>query len=335
MTALQRPLRLVGILAVLLVLAAPLGGHETRSAYLEITEDGEGFLNIVWRCPKRGDDAVPLALRFPKAWRQISPTRQHVLEDAVVESWIVDRGEQGIGGQRVAIEGLARNRTDVLVRVRLADGTRLVRVLGPNRPSFVVGTSASAFEVGREYTVLGIEHILFGIDHLLFVLGLVLIVRGGWLVVKTITSFTIAHSITLALATLGYTAVPGPPVEAVIALSILLLAREICMKERGRASITVRSPWVVAFVFGLLHGFGFAGALADIGLPQGDIPLALLCFNIGVEVGQLLFVAAVCTLAWGLSRLRFRWPAWSRPLPAYGIGCVTAFWFLERVSSFW
>ena len=193
----------------------------------------------------------------------------------------------------------------------------------------------STIQVSRQYLVLGIEHILGGIDHLLFVLGLLLIVRGFGLLLKTITAFTVAHSIILAMAALGFVNVPQAPVEAVIALSILFLATELTKQQKGNPGMTARYPWVVALSFGLLHGFGFAGALSEVGLPQTDIPFALLFFNVGVEVGQLMFVAAALCVIWILKRLPWGWPTWSLRVPAYTIGSLAAFWFIQRTLSFW
>lgn len=193
--------------------------------------------------------------------------------------------------------------------------------------------SGSWLDAARRYTALGIEHILLGIDHLLFVLGLLLLVRGGWMLVKTITAFTLAHSITLGLATLGFVQVPSRPVEAAIALSIVFVAVEVVHARQGRLGLAARHPWVVAFAFGLLHGFGFAGALAEIGLPPGEIPVALLFFNVGVEFGQLLFVGLVLGVKLALDRLRIAWPAWAEALPAYAIGTVAAYWFIERAGA--
>jgi hypothetical protein len=194
-------------------------------------------------------------------------------------------------------------------------------------------SSGSVADAARRYLLLGVEHILLGIDHLLFVLGLLLIVRGPWMLVKTVTAFTVAHSLTLALATLGLVEVASRPVEAAIALSIVFLAVEILRARQGRIGVTHRSPWLIAFAFGLLHGLGFAGALAEIGLPAGEIPLALLFFNLGVEIGQLLFVAAVLSVRWAARRLEVAWPAWVEPLPAYAIGSLASFWLIERVSA--
>lgn len=193
--------------------------------------------------------------------------------------------------------------------------------------------SGSWLSAAKRYTALGIEHILLGFDHLMFVLALLLIVRGPWMLVKTITAFTIAHSITLGLATLGFINMPSRPVEAAIALSIMFLCVEIIHARQGRMGLTFRYPWLVAFAFGLLHGLGFAGALSDIGLPQSEIPIALLFFNIGVETGQLIFVAAVLLLAWILRGLKLENRDWVRVVPTYLIGTLASYWFLERVSS--
>ena len=206
----------------------------------------------------------------------------------------------------------------------------------PAEPQFVVKGSTSAAAVAWSYLVLGVEHILGGIDHLLFVLALLLIVRGGKRIFVTITAFTLAHSITLVAATLGWVHVPGPPVEAMIALSIVFVAAEIVRGLRGKPGLTARAPWVVAFSFGLLHGFGFAGALAEVGLPQKAIPIALLTFNVGVELGQLIFVAAVLLVALVAgSACRCRGARGCRTLVPYAIGAVAMFWVVERVAAFW
>ena len=193
--------------------------------------------------------------------------------------------------------------------------------------------SGSWIDAVQRYTALGIEHILLGIDHLLFVLALLLIVRGPWMLVKTVTAFTVAHSITLALATLGFIHVPSRPVEAVIALSIVFLCVEIVHARQGRSGLAIRYPWVVAFAFGLLHGLGFAGALAEIGLPLSEIPIALLFFNIGVEIGQLMFVAAMLVVAWGLRHLQPKSWGWASAAPAYIIGTIATYWSIERAVA--
>ena len=249
----------------------------------------------------------------------------------------------GLAGLPIAIDGLSATVTDVLVRVQDLAGTTYTDRLTPTRTSFVVKAGAGPGEVALTYLGLGVEHILFGVDHLLFVLALVILVRGWRRVAITVTAFTIAHSITLAAATLGFVHVPGPPVEATIALSILLVAAEIVNARRGRPSLTARWPWLVAFAFGLLHGFGFAGALSEVGLPQHAIPLALLFFNLGVEVGQLAFVALVMAVAWLLPRAVARVAQVDRDwmlaradvAAAYGIGTLATYWLIERTVGFW
>jgi len=235
----------------------------------------------------------------------------------------------------VRIEGLPGSINDVLARVERDDGgTQLARLL-PERPSFVVDPPKHASGVVRTYLVLGIHHILTGFDHLLFVLALVLIVPAFRRLLWTITAFTLAHSLTLAAATLGLVHVSQAPVEAVIALSIVFVAAEIVHGLQGRAGLTARAPWVIAFSFGLLHGFGFAGALAEVGLPPRAIPLALFFFNVGVEIGQLLFVGVVLAALALLHRAHWtRRRPWAEGVPAYMIGSVAMFWVFERIAAF-
>jgi hypothetical protein len=230
-------------------------------------------------------------------------------------------------------------RQGVMLTARWQDGTTARRFFAAGRAGIEVPLAAlaagsgSPAEAARRYLALGVEHILLGTDHLLFVLGLLLIVRGPWRLIKTITAFTLAHSLTLGLATFEVLTLPPAPVDALIALSIVFLAVEILRARQGRTGLTHRLPWLVAFVFGLLHGLGFAGALAAVGLPAREIPTALLFFNLGVEVGQLLFVALVLNLRWALARLPLPRPAWAGPLPAYAIGTLATFWFLQRLTA--
>jgi hydrogenase/urease accessory protein HupE len=235
-----------------------------------------------------------------------------------------------MGGGTIAIEGLAATTTDVLVRLQGLDGRSQVVRLTPDAPSFVVAAAPSGWRVAATYLRLGRDHILLGVDHLLFVLGLLLIVPNRWMLLKTITSFTLAHSLTLAVATLGYASAPVPPLNAAIALSILFLGPEIVRYRRGETSLTIRHPWVVAFAFGLLHGFGFASGLTTIGLPRGDIPVALLFFNVGVEAGQLGFVALVLLLERSFRALEIRWPRVVEMAPGYAVGSLGAFWTIQR-----
>jgi len=238
----------------------------------------------------------------------------------------------GITGQTVRIDGLSSTVIDALARYERMDETTQVVRLTPSEPGFVITDSESWTQVAATYSLLGVEHILLGVDHLLFVLALLLLVPNIRTLVWTITAFTVAHSLTLAAATLGWVHVPQAPVEAVIALSILFVAVEIVHWHQGKAGIARKWPWIVAFTFGLLHGFGFAGALSEIGLPEHAIPLALLFFNLGVEAGQLLFIATVLAV-WAMAR-RVSWPQWAWRIPVYTIGSMAAFWTIERVATF-
>jgi len=225
--------------------------------------------------------------------------------------------------------------TDVLLRLEFIDGTSQSVLLTPTKESFDIPARQGSLEIAATYTWLGITHILTGMDHLLFVFALLLIVNGMRRLLWTITAFTLAHSLTLAGATLGFVNVPQAPAEAIIALSILFLAIEIVHGKQGRKGAAARWPWLVAFVFGLLHGFGFAGALAEVGLPEQAIPLALVFFNVGVELGQLLFVAAVLVLGYLLHKLKQpKLLDWSETVVTYSIGGLSAFWLLERISAF-
>jgi hypothetical protein len=232
-------------------------------------------------------------------------------------------------------------RPGVMVTARWADGSSARQFFPRTSAAIAVPLNAlhagsgSIADAARRYLALGIEHILLGLDHLLFVAGLLLLVRGPWMLVKTVTAFSLAHSMTLALATLGFVSVPSRPVDAAIALSIMFLGAEILRARQGRPGLAAKRPWVVAFAFGLLHGLGFAGALTALGLTPGEIPVALLFFNLGVEIGQLMFVAACLALAWALRQLQVSSPRWAAPLPAYAIGTIAAFWFIERMNGFW
>jgi hydrogenase/urease accessory protein HupE len=278
---------------------------------------------------------LPVVLRFPANTRNVTEPVLRELSDSLVERRIIET-EGSLTGTRIEIVGLQATITDALVRVQMLDGTYSTTLVRPSKPWIEIATSRSSLEVARAYLVHGIEHILFGYDHLLFVLALILIVHSTRMLLLTVTAFTLAHSITLSLATFGVVHVAGPPVEATIALSILLLACEIIRADRGQASMTAKWAWLVAFSFGLLHGFGFASALTEIGLPQGDIPLALFAFNVGVEAGQLIFIAAVLTALQCAKLIRL--PALverhARPVTTYAIGIMAAYWFVERLAGF-
>jgi len=304
-----------------------------RPAYLELREIGEGRYDVTWKVPAQGDARLAVEVVFPTGTTTTAPSQGLFSGGAYVEHWQVSR-PGGLVGQTLAIDGIAGGVTDVIVRVERSDGTSQVEHLLPQRPQFMVKGATGIAQIAWSYLVLGIEHILGGVDHLLFVLALLLIVRGGRRIVATITAFTLAHSLTLVAATLGRVHVPGPPVEAMIALSIVFVAAEAMHGLRGRPGLTARAPWVVAFTFGLLHGFGFAGALAEVGLPQTAIPVALLLFNVGVEVGQLLFVACMLGVRILLARSPMTLPKLAPGLPPYVIGTVATFWVIERVGAF-
>lgn len=324
----------VALVAALLLSSVPSAAHESRPAYLQVEELVGGQYEVLWKRPARGDLALSLAPQWPHACRDAVPVTTQSVPGAIIERRLLDCGGAGLIGQRIAIEGLATTLTDVLVRIEFRDGRVQTNLVKPASPTIEIQGPRPLYAVAADYFVMGVEHILLGVDHLLFVLGLVLIVRGAWLLVKTITAFTVAHSLTLGLATLGFVHVPLPPVEAVIALSILFLASELVRQHHGRIGLTARHPWLIAFSFGLLHGFGFAGALAEVGLPQTDIPFVLLTFNVGVEAGQLLFVAVVLVLLWLGGRVAASPPRWLRDAPGYAIGSLAAFWLIERMAAF-
>lgn len=323
------------IVAGLLVVAQPASAHEVRPAYLRIADVsaavGTDSYDIVWRVPTGAEVVLTIYVVLPEQCRNRGEAMAWTEAGVNVARW-TSYCPGGLHGQGIRIGDLESSVTDVLARYERADGTTQVVRLTPTSPAFQVTASETWFEVAVTYLMLGVEHILLGIDHLLFVLALLMIVQGWRNLVATVTSFTLAHSLTLAAATLGWVRVPQQPVEAVIALSILFVATEIVHWRQGRPGITRQWPWIVAFIFGLLHGFGFAGALSQIGLPEHEIPLALLFFNVGVEVGQLLFIAVVLALWFALRRIP--WPAWSWRIPVYGIGGMAAFWTIERISGF-
>ncbi len=319
---------------LLVIGAGGAGAHESRPAYLEIIETAPGQYDLSWKVPRRDELVLSLDVVVPVECADRVPPSRQAIPGAMLERRLLDCGPDGLEGREIRIAGLASTLTDALARVRLANGQTQTTLVKPASPAFTVDVTPGAGRVAAAYTRLGIEHIVFGVDHLLFVLGLLLIVRGAGLLVKTITAFTVAHSLTLAVAALGFVRVPQAPVEAVIALSILFLATELARRHEGHEGLTERYPWMVALSFGLLHGFGFASALAEVGLPQTAIPLALFSFNVGVEIGQLLFIVAVFVVR-GLWRwLGMGWPGWARPLPAYGIGSLAAFWCIQRVAAF-
>ncbi len=305
--------------------------HESRPGYLEFRETSPGVFRVLWKKPARGEMILRIDPVFPSECSVVGIVSEDLREGAYVARATI-ACEGGLAGKTVEIAGLETTLTDVLVRVYYANGLQETHLVQPNETSVVIGGSSGVLQRIAAYTRLGIQHIALGPDHLLFVLGLLLIVSSSMILIKTITAFTVAHSITLGIATLGFARVPALPLEAVIALSILFLGPEIVRVWRGQTSFTLRHPWVVAFAFGLLHGFGFAGGLMTMGLPANEIPLTLAFFNIGVEVGQLTFVFLVLALARLSRALEIRWPPWAERVPGYAVGSLGAFWFIERTA---
>ena len=327
-------IRLVLMIAALWSLRAPAAAHEPRPGFLEIRQEGQQLdrYRIRFKVPARGDMRLGLRVRLPAACKNVSPPRTERAGTGIMDHLQVSC-PGGLDNREIAIDGLASTFTDVVVRAVGADGTTQTARLTPDQPSFKVEAAPGWHDTASTYFLLGLEHILLGLDHLLFVLVLLLLIHDRWMLVKTITAFTIAHSLTLAAAALGFAEAPQAPVEAVVALSIAFAAAEVTRQSNRGAKAASRSPWIMAFAFGLLHGLGFGGALKEIGLPQTDVPLALLTFNLGVEAGQLLFVAAVLAFVASLDRLlAMRMPR-LRGITAYGIGSLAAAWFIQRVIA--
>jgi hydrogenase/urease accessory protein HupE len=330
--------RLGALLLLGISLALPAAADDFRPAYLQLRQVDATTYDVLWKLPAL-DESTTLKLRpqFPPGAQVITPPSSSYAAGTAVQRWRMQI-DGGLTGKSIEFPNLAATRIDVLVRVERSDGTSQVGRVLPLAPSFLVTASPGAFEVAQTYTVLGIEHILAGLDHLLFVLALLLLVQGTRRLIATITAFTVAHSLTLFAATLGWLNLPSPPVEAVIALSIVFLAGEIVHARQGRPGLTQRRPWIVAFSFGLLHGLGFAGALAEVGLPPLSIPTALLFFNVGVEIGQLIFIAVVLgaiAVARRIAlRLKFEAPSWWWRVPPYAIGGIASFWLVQRVAAF-
>ena len=321
---------IVMLVAVLVIIGVrPAQAHELRPGYLEVRQTGPETFAVLWKVPARDELRLGLYLQLPDNCTPAAEPLRFQTADAYTERTTL-ACSGGLQGRRITIDGLTATLTDVLVRLVETDGSAQSVRLTPSAPSLVVAAVPGRFQVAVTYFRLGVEHILMGIDHLLFVLGLLLIVANHWMLLKTITAFTVAHSLTLAIATLGYASAPLLPLNAAIALSILFLGPEIVRAGRGDTSLTLRHPWMVAFAFGLLHGFGFASGLTTMGLPRAEIPAALLLFNLGVEAGQVLFVVLTVLLARAFRTLEIRWPRWVEAVPAYTVGTLGAYWTIQR-----
>ena len=321
------------------LLAVPAArAHDARPAYLEIKETSPNKFSVLWRRPVLAGMRLPVILAMPNDVKNLKEPVVQELADSLLERQWIDARANGLAGKRIEFRGLQATITDVLVRVEMLDGRTWTTIVHPSQPWFELTGAPSKLQVAAAYLRLGIEHIWTGVDHLLFILALMILVKGTRRLIATVTAFTIAHSITLAGATLGFVHVPQKPIEAAIALSIIFVACEIVHARQGRQGLTLQWPWIVAFTFGLLHGFGFAGALSEVGLPQTAIPVALLFFNVGVEIGQLLFIAAILSLMalgrWFVRREAIPQPAWAWRIAPYSIGGVAAFWMVQRIAGF-
>lgn len=316
------------LVVLVLGLQQAANAHEVNPAYLELTQTGEEVFEVVWKQPLKDGRRLRLIPTFPESCEN-GPKSLERAPGAVIERWVLFCD---LRAGEIEIDGLERTLTDVFVRISRLEGATITSVLRPTTSVLSLDEPVPGAPL-LAYLWIGVEHIIFGYDHLLFVLGLCLLVRPSQLLM-TVTAFTIAHSITLGLATLAGITMPGPPVEAVIALSIVLLGREALSVQAGRPSMTQSYPWLIAFGFGLIHGFGFAGALSEIGLPPDQEFWALLLFNLGVELGQIAFVIALLGAAFVLWRLVRRAEPITRTLAAYAIGVAGMFWLIERVSGF-
>lgn len=321
------------LLLALLMAPFPVTADEFRPALLEISERDGGWVDVTWKVPMMGEQVLALTPVLPDFLEQMGPGSGHRVAGAWIETKSYSAGDRALNGATVQIEGLVGVPADVVVQVNLKDGTEHSAILRSVKNSFTIPDQVTRWELAVSYWKMGTIHILEGMDHLFFLLTLLLIVNGIWPLLKTVTAFTLAHSLTLALATLDLVHIPSIPTEAVISLSIVLLAVEVVHKNQGILTSSERFPWVVAFTFGLVHGLGFAGALSEIGVPQNAVPLALLMFNLGVETGQVLFVIAVSLLLAGFHRLHGRYALKLERAVPYAIGGIASFWTLERLAG--
>jgi hydrogenase/urease accessory protein HupE len=319
---------------LLALFAFAAAAHESRPAYLEISASGQSVLTINWTRPVLEGRVLQIHPVFPDTCKGQGGYNSYQMAGLLHERWLLECADEDLINQKIAITGFANTITDVLLRFQARDGRTHVKLLDITDPVFLIPAETAAVEnVAPYYFRTGIQHILEGNDHLLFVLALLLLLNGFWLVIKTITAFTLAHSISLAAAVLGYVHVPSTPVEAVIALSIMFVACEL-LRDDNR-SLSRRLPWLIAAVFGLVHGLGFAGALAEIGLPEDEIPLALFMFNIGVEAGQVMFIILASVILLLLRRVMQTSYQQLEKISSYGIGSIGAFWLIERISNFY
>jgi hypothetical protein len=323
----------IGLLMMMLLPVGKLTGHDIRPAYLEINYlSNTKELYVLWKTSLFGNPNVELQPEISNVSLELDQAQVKTSADAKIYQWHIENLIVPIKGQTLTIVGLNLTSTDVMVKV-IMDNEEEVILLKPEANALTIGEEQKRGKAILRYTRLGIEHIMLGLDHLLFVLGLLLLSRTKWQLIKTITSFTVGHSISLALATIGILTIPEKPLSAIIALSIVFLAWELVRSEKGIESLTIRNPWVVSFLFGIIHGIGFAGGLVQLGLPKADIPLALLFFNVGVEIGQLCFILLVLAALISIKRIQFSFPKRVILIPMYTIGIFASYWFLGRFIS--
>ena len=326
-------LRVLSALLGAILLGSQASSHEIRPAYLQIDETAPNRFDVLWKQPSMGTLALHLEPKLSNGLLDGPSDEEYTTNSFVIRQWKGrPLGRAAFDGATVRVEGLAHTLTDALVIISFADGQQIQTLLKSGSPAFDIHLAGTGKIPVAAYLTLGIQHILTGFDHLCFVLCLVLLVSGRLKLLKTITAFTIAHSITLAAAALGYVHVNPPLIESLVALSIVFVVVELTRSWKGRQGITACHPWLIAFTFGLLHGFAFAGSLADIGLPPHNIPGALLIFNCGVEIGQLLFVGAVLAVIavlrsiWAVTANSARW------LVPYAVGTLASYWMFERIA---
>ena len=319
-----------------LLLAHPAQGHLFAPSLLKIVETQLHHYNVVWKTPAKRSSGIPLQPTFPDRCEVSNPNSPRTEGTGIISSWQLrcdQLGDQGLVGQVVGVSGLGTNQVSTMIMLSLRDGRRYQAVLTAENPEFLIPAIPGQGQVMIEYSRLGLEHIVGGIDHLMFVFGLLLLVGSGARLFWTITAFTAGHSITLSLVTLGFISFPVSLVEFTIALSIFMLALNLARRDFSRSDgggLFRHYPWWLAGGFGLLHGMGFAGALAEIGLPQSNVPLALLFFNIGIEAGQIAFILLLLG-AWRLiKRPLLPWQERLLPIPIYALGGLSAMWCIER-----
>jgi hypothetical protein len=322
------------LVPLLLLISFSLSADEFRPALLEVNEREGGWVEVNWKVPLLDEKVLALTPVLPEFLQPLGPGSSRRVPGAMIASSSFSLAGQKLNGATIGVDGLAAVPADVVVQVNLLDGAQHSAILRANSNTFTIPEQVTNKELAFSYWRMGTIHILEGFDHLLFLLTLLLIVNGIWPLLKTVTAFTLAHSLTLVLATLGLIHIPQVPTEAVISLSIMLLAVEVVRKNAGQLTLSEQYPWLIAFTFGLVYGLGFAGALSEIGVPENAVPLALLMFNVGVETGQIMFVVAISLLLAGLHRIHTQSAMTVAKATPYAIGGVAAFWTIERVSAF-